>query len=53
MNPFYPLGALRAYHRCEYCHARESVFNFPFGIGGYVCIVNFDQQRVNLSFHQR
>jgi hypothetical protein len=32
MNPFYPLVALRAYHRCEYCHAPESVFNFPFEI---------------------
>jgi len=32
MNPFYPLVALRARHRCEYCHAPESVFNFPFEI---------------------
>ncbi len=32
MNPFYPLVALRAYHRCEYCQAPESVFNFPFEI---------------------
>ena len=30
MNPRYPQVALRALHRCEYCHAPESVFNFPF-----------------------
>ena len=24
----------------------------PFGIGGYVCVVHFGQQRVNLSFHR-
>lgn len=32
--------------------ARQLLDN-PFGIGGYVCIVQFDQQRVNLSFHRR
>lgn len=32
MNPHYPLVALRAGHRCEYCHAPESVFNFPFEV---------------------
>lgn len=32
MNPNYPLVALRARHRCEYCHAPESVFNFPFEV---------------------
>ena len=32
MNAHYPLIALRAYHRCEYCHAPESVFNFPFEV---------------------
>ncbi|MFZ4657194.1 MAG: HNH endonuclease [Caldilineaceae bacterium] len=32
MNQHYPLVALRARHRCEYCHAPESVFNFPFEI---------------------
>ncbi|MEZ4728177.1 MAG: HNH endonuclease signature motif containing protein [Caldilineaceae bacterium] len=32
MNPNYSLVALRARHRCEYCHAPESVFNFPFEV---------------------
>jgi hypothetical protein len=32
MNPFYRLVALRAGHRCEYCHAPEQVFNFSFEI---------------------
>jgi HNH endonuclease len=27
MNPLYFLVAERAYHRCEYCHAPESIFN--------------------------
>lgn len=32
MNPHYPLVARRAGHRCEYCHAPETVFNFPFEV---------------------
>ncbi|MCD8485673.1 MAG: HNH endonuclease [Desertifilum sp.] len=32
MNPFYTLVAERASHRCEYCHAPELVFNFPFEV---------------------
>ena len=32
MNPRYPQVALRAGHRCEYCHAPEAVFNFPFEV---------------------
>ena len=32
MNPFYTVVATRALHRCEYCHAPESVFNFPFEV---------------------
>jgi HNH endonuclease len=32
MNPHYPLVARRASHRCEYCHAPEAVFNFPFEV---------------------
>jgi hypothetical protein len=32
MNPFYNLVADRATHRCEYCHAPELVFNFPFEV---------------------
>jgi hypothetical protein len=32
MNPQYAHIALRAGHRCEYCHAPEVVFNFPFEV---------------------
>jgi 5-methylcytosine-specific restriction endonuclease McrA len=32
MNPRYPLVAQRAGHRCEYCHAPEVIFNFPFEV---------------------
>lgn len=32
MNPHYPVVAARANHRCEYCHAPELVFNFPFEV---------------------
>lgn len=30
----------------------EQLLDNPFGIGGYVCIVHFGQQSVDLSFHQ-
>lgn len=32
MNPRYPAVARRAAHRCEYCHAPEAIFNFPFEV---------------------
>ncbi|NUM45546.1 MAG: HNH endonuclease [Anaerolineales bacterium] len=32
MNPHYTETAQRAQHRCEYCRAPESVFNFPFEV---------------------
>ncbi|MBV9389593.1 MAG: HNH endonuclease [Chroococcidiopsidaceae cyanobacterium CP_BM_ER_R8_30] len=32
MNPYYTVVADRATHRCEYCHAPEFVFNFPFEV---------------------
>lgn len=32
MNPLYPPVAERAQRRCEYCHAPEDVFNFPFEV---------------------
>ncbi|MFH1884551.1 MAG: HNH endonuclease signature motif containing protein [Planctomycetota bacterium] len=32
MNPHYVYVALWAGHRCEYCHAPEAVFNFPFEV---------------------
>ena len=32
MNPHYPIVAERAHHRCEYCHAPEAIFNFPFEV---------------------
>ena len=32
MNTHYPEVALRAGHRCEYCHAPEAVFNLPLEV---------------------
>jgi HNH endonuclease len=32
VNPLYPVVAERAVYRCEYCHAPEVVFNFPFEV---------------------
>jgi hypothetical protein len=32
MNPHYIQVALRAGHRCEYCHAPEAVFNIPLEV---------------------
>ena len=32
MNPYYTAVSERAHHRCEYCHAPELVFNFPFEV---------------------
>ena len=32
MNPHYPKVSHRAAHRCEYCHAPEVIFNFPFEV---------------------
>jgi hypothetical protein len=32
MNPRYAQVAERAAHRCEYCHAPEAIFNFPFEV---------------------
>ncbi len=32
MNARYPAVARRAGHRCEYCHAPEVIFNFPFEV---------------------
>jgi hypothetical protein len=36
MNPLYTRIADRAGHRCEYCHAPEIVFNFPFEIEHFI-----------------
>jgi hypothetical protein len=32
MNRLYAPVAERAGHRCEYCHAPDSIFNFPFEV---------------------
>ena len=32
MNPHYTQVALRAGHRCEYCHAPEAIFNLPLEV---------------------
>ena len=39
MNPHYTEVALRAGHRCEYCHAPEAVFNLPLEVEHIVPIV--------------
>jgi 5-methylcytosine-specific restriction endonuclease McrA len=39
MNPHYELVALRVGHRCEYCHAPEAVFNFPFEVEHIIPLV--------------
>jgi hypothetical protein len=39
MNPHYPEVALRAGHRCEYCHAPEAVFNLPLEVEHIVPLV--------------
>lgn len=32
MNPSHAPVAFRAGYRCEYCHAPEAIFNFPFEV---------------------
>jgi len=44
MNPYYSAIAERANHRCEYCHAPELVFNFPFEVEH---IIPLSQQGTN------
>jgi hypothetical protein len=39
MNPHYPEVALRAGHRCEYCHAPEAVFNLPLEVEHIVPLI--------------
>ena len=39
MNPSYESVALRAGHRCEYCHAPEAVFNCPFEVEHIIPLV--------------
>jgi hypothetical protein len=39
MNLWYPHVALRAAHRCEYCHAPEAIFNFPFEVDHILPVV--------------
>lgn len=38
MNPLYKRIADRAGHRCEYCHAPEIAFNFPFDVEHFIPI---------------
>ena len=49
MNPNYPFVAERACHRCEYCHAPEAIFNFPFEVEHIVPSVH---ERQHLRFDQ-
>ncbi|CDH47543.1 HNH endonuclease [Candidatus Contendibacter odensensis] len=39
MNPAYPQVSARADHRCEYCHAPELIFNFPFEVEHIIPLV--------------
>jgi 5-methylcytosine-specific restriction endonuclease McrA len=39
MNPHYKRVTLRAGLRCEYCHAPEVVFNFPFEVEHIIPLV--------------
>ncbi len=48
MNPYYTLVADRANHRCEYCHAPELVFNFPFEVEH---IIPISRQGANSEFN--
>ncbi len=41
MSPHYELVALRAGHRCEYCHAPEAVFNFPFEVEHIIPLLHY------------
>ena len=36
MNPYYSIVAERAGNLCEYCHAPEAVYNFPFEVDHFV-----------------
>jgi len=47
MNPRYALVASRAVHHCEYCHAPEIVFNFPFEVEHIVPIVRYGDDVAN------
>lgn len=40
MNPLYSIVAQRARHRCEYCHAPEVIFNFPFEVEHILPVVH-------------
>jgi hypothetical protein len=40
VNPHYQQVARRANHRCEYCHAPEAVFNFPFEVEHIIAVAH-------------
>ncbi len=46
MNPRYPQVALRAGHRCEYCHAPEAVFNLHLEVEHIVPVVRGGEDAV-------
>lgn len=39
MNPLYFLVADRAHHRCEYCHAPESIFNMVLEVEHIIPVI--------------
>ncbi len=44
MNPHYAQVALRAQHRCEYCGAPETMFNFPFEVEHVIPLAHGGQE---------
>jgi hypothetical protein len=49
VNPSYPTVAARAQHRCEYCHAPELIFNFPFEVE-HIIPVSFGGENIGSNF---
>ena len=50
MNPYYASVAERAGHRCEYCRAPESIFNFNFEVDHIVPVaLDGTDDRSNLA----
>jgi hypothetical protein len=54
MSPLYGEVALRAGHRCEYCHTPEAVFNFAFEVEHITPVCRGgDDANVNLALSCR
>ena len=54
MNPYYAIVASRAKHQCEYCHAPEVIFNFPFEVEHIIpLMLDGSSQESNLALSCR